>query len=107
MHERTQLRFDLSDAFVALPGGLGTLEELAEMATWAQLGIHRKPVAVLDTSGYWKPLLQFLDQAVASGFLPEPSRELIVHVTRVGDLLPRLSAYRAPPAEGALTAEET
>ena len=106
MHERKQLMFDLADAFVALPGGLGTLEELAEVTTWAQLGIHRKPIAVLDVSGFWTPLLDFLDQLVVEGFLPETSRQLIMQVERVEDLLPALAAYQAPPAEGSLTAEE-
>ncbi len=106
MHERKQLMFDLADGFVALPGGLGTLEELAEVATWAQLGIHRKPVAVLDVSGYWRPLLDFLDQAVAEGFLPARSRRLIMRVDRLEELLPRLAAHEPPPPEGDLTVEE-
>jgi uncharacterized protein (TIGR00730 family) len=106
MHERKQLMFDLADAFVALPGGLGTLEELAEVATWAQLGIHDKPIAVVDVHGFWGPLLQFLDSLVAGGFLSRQSRRLIARVDRVDDLLPALARYHPPPAEGALTAEE-
>jgi uncharacterized protein (TIGR00730 family) len=106
MHERKQLMFDLADAFVALPGGLGTLEELAEVTTWAQLGIHRRPVAVLDVAGYWRPLADLLDGAVAGGFLPLHSRDLVLWVERVGDLLSALGAYQPPPAEGALTPEE-
>jgi uncharacterized protein (TIGR00730 family) len=106
MHERKQLMFDRSEAFAALPGGLGTLEELAEVATWAQLGIHRKPIAVVDVAGYWRPLLSLLDAAVAEGFLHPHSRRLVVAVDRVADLLPALAAYVAPPAEGALSPRE-
>jgi uncharacterized protein (TIGR00730 family) len=106
MHERKQLMFDLADAFVALPGGLGTLEELAEVATWAQLGIHSKPIAVLDPHGFWRLLLEFLDASVTEGFLSPRTRRLIVRVDRVGDLLAALDRYEAPPPEGALTAEE-
>ena len=106
MHERKQLMFDRSDGFVALPGGLGTLEELAEVATWAQLGIHGRPIAVVDTGGYWQPLAAFLDRAVAEGFLRPPSRDRVLWVDRVDDLLPALAAYQPLPAEGDLTREE-
>jgi uncharacterized protein (TIGR00730 family) len=107
MHERKQLMFELSDAFVALPGGLGTLEELTEMATWAQLGIHDRPVAVLDVGGYWRPLAHLLDRAVEVGYLPERSRGLLLWVDRVGDVLPALEAFRPPPAEAGLGPGET
>ena len=106
MHERKQLMFDLADAFVALPGGLGTLEELAEVTTWAQLGIHGKPIAVLDVGGFWTPLLDFLDSLVVEGFLPEASRQLILQVEQVDRLLDALAAYQPPPSEGGLTPEE-
>jgi len=106
MHERKQLMFDLADAFVALPGGLGTLEELAEVTTWAQLGIHAKPIAVLDVHGFWTPLLNFLDSLVVEGFLPETSRQLVLQVDQVAGLLDALAAYQPPPPEGALTPEE-
>lgn len=106
MHERKQLMVDLADAFVALPGGLGTLEELAEVLTWAQLGIHRRPVAVLDETGYWKPLAALLDRAVDEGFLRPQNRDLVTWVDQLDDLL---SALRSPsPArpEARLTPEE-
>ena len=106
MHERKQLMFDLADAFVALPGGLGTLEELAEVTTWAQLGIHAKPIAVLDVGGFWTPLLDFLDSLVVEGFLPETSRQLILQVEAVDRLLDALAAYEPRPAESALTPDE-
>jgi uncharacterized protein (TIGR00730 family) len=69
MHERKQLLYDLADAFIALPGGLGTLEELAEVLTWNQLGIHAKPVALLDVDGFWDALVQWLTESVEAGFI--------------------------------------
>jgi len=77
MHERKALMYDRSDAFVALPGGLGTLDELAEVATWSQLGIHRKPLLLLDVGGFWRPLIQLLDTMVAAGLLKPQNRELV------------------------------
>jgi len=107
MHERKQLMFDLSDAFVALPGGLGTLEELAEITTWAQLGVHTKPIVVLDEAGYWAGLRAFLDGAVAGGFLLAPSRDLIRWVDGVDGVLAAVASHRPPLPEGALTPDET
>jgi uncharacterized protein (TIGR00730 family) len=107
MHERKQLMFDLADAFVALPGGLGTLEELAEVTTWAQLGIHGKPIAVLDLLGFWRPLLDWIDHAMALGLIREKHRGLIVPVASVEDLLPALTAYRAEPTPKLLDLDET
>jgi uncharacterized protein (TIGR00730 family) len=106
MHERKQLMVDLADGFVALPGGLGTLEELAEVATWAQLGIHSRPIAVVDVAGYWRPFADFLDRAVVDGFLRPANRDRVVWVDDIGDLLPALAAYEPPPAESDLTPEE-
>jgi uncharacterized protein (TIGR00730 family) len=77
MHERKQLMYDLADAFIALPGGLGTLEELAEVSTWSQLGLHRKPVVLLDVDDFWAPLVAQLDRMVAIGLLKRANRELI------------------------------
>lgn len=106
MHERKQLMFDLSGAFVALPGGLGTLEELSEVMTWAQLGIHRRPIVVVDVDGFWSPLRQLLDRAAAVGFLPEESLGLVSWVDEVDDLLGALAAYVPPPPEGHLSPNE-
>jgi len=78
MHERKALMMELSDAFIALPGGYGTLDELSEVATWTQLGIHRKPCGLLNVEGFFDPLLQYLDHAVAEGFLKPAHRSLIV-----------------------------
>lgn len=92
MHERKARMAAEADAFLALPGGLGTLEELAEIATWAQLGIHSKPVAVLDVDGFWAPLLTFLDSAVAAGFLRPEHRALVTRLDSVDEVLPALAA---------------
>lgn len=77
MHERKARMAALADAFVALPGGMGTLDELAEVLTWAQLGLHRKPCGLLDAEGYWRPFVGFLDHAVAEGFLKVEHRRLL------------------------------
>ena len=99
MHERKQRMFELADAFVALPGGLGTLDELAEIATWSQLGLHRKPIATLDVNGYWSGLHTFLRTAADTGLLKRQYLELIVNVTGgPAALLPALRSYVAPPS---------
>jgi uncharacterized protein (TIGR00730 family) len=96
MHERKKCMFELADAFVALPGGLGTLEELAEIATWAQIGLHRKPIATLDINGYWSAFHQFLRTAVGNGLMKPENLDLIVNVASVDELLPALRDYAAP-----------
>lgn len=106
MHERKQLMFDRSGAFVALPGGLGTLEELAEVMTWAQLGIHRRPIVVVDVDGFWTPLRDLLDQAVVTGLLPEQTLGLVTWVDGVDKLLEAIAAYVPPPAESRLSPDE-
>ncbi|HEY7522043.1 MAG TPA: TIGR00730 family Rossman fold protein [Candidatus Limnocylindrales bacterium] len=90
LHERKALMADLSDGFLALPGGLGTLEELAEVLSWAQLGIHRKPVALLDPAGYWADLRSFLERAVVEGFLAREDLERLIVATDLEALLARL-----------------
>lgn len=97
MHERKALMADLADGFVALPGGMGTLEELAEILTWAQLGLHRKPVGALDVDGYWQPLLTFLDHARDEEFLRPSHRELLIARPTVDELLAALDTH-APAA---------
>ena len=77
LHERKAEMASLSDGFLALPGGLGTLEELAEVASWAQLGLHAKPIGLLGSAGYWDALLGWLDHAVAEGFLSPDSRAVL------------------------------
>ncbi len=98
IHERKQRMFELSDAFVALPGGLGTLEELAEIATWAQLGLHRKPILTVDIRGYWSRLHALLAHGVDEGFLKATNLALIANVGSVDEVLDGLRSY-APPVE--------
>jgi hypothetical protein len=107
MHERKQLMFDLADGFVALPGGFGTLEELAEVTTWAQLGIHTKPIVVLDLLGFWQPLLGWIERSVELGLIREKHRGLIAAVDRVDDLLPALRTHRVEPTAKWLDLDET
>lgn len=106
MHERKALMADLSDGFVALPGGLGTLEELMEVWTWAQLGIHRRPVGLLDVDGYFGGLLAFVDHAVREGFVRESHRALLLVGETPGGLLDMLEAYEAPRMPRWLTSSE-
>lgn len=94
MHERKALMAELSDAFIALPGGTGTLEEMVEMVTWAQLGLHRKPCGLLNVSGYYDSLLAFLDYAVHESFLA-PSHRAILTVSSEADALLTDLAQRA------------
>ncbi len=97
MHERKSTMFDRADAFVALPGGIGTLEELVEQMTWAQLGRHKKPILIANINGFWDPLLSLLAHMRVQGLLPPPAKgvELLV-VERVEDILPKLqTAARA------------
>ena len=91
MHERKSTMFDRADAFVALPGGIGTLEELVEQMTWAQLGRHKKPILIANINGFWDPLLTLLAHMRMAGLVPPPSRgvDLLV-VERVTDILPKL-----------------
>jgi uncharacterized protein (TIGR00730 family) len=96
MHERKAMMADLSDAFVALPGGLGTLDELFEIWTWAQLGLHRKPVGLLDVDGYFEGLVRFLDHATAEGFVRQVHRDLLIVDRDPERLLDRLAAAPAP-----------
>jgi uncharacterized protein (TIGR00730 family) len=107
MHERKALMAAEADAFVALPGGLGTLEELAEIATWSQLGIHAKPVGVLDVDGFWEPLLGFLDGAADAGFIRPQHRDIILRITAVEEVIPTLSAAAVPPSAPLLGIEES
>ncbi|HIG12369.1 MAG: TIGR00730 family Rossman fold protein [bacterium] len=98
MHERKQLMHNLSDGFVALPGGHGTLDEVFETITWAQLGYHTKPVGLLNLEGFFDPLLAMLDRSHEEGFIPPRMRELWLVEARVPALLERLENYQAPVA---------
>ena len=107
MHQRKAMMVDLSDAFIALPGGFGTFDELCEVLSWAQLGLHRKPVGVLNAAGYFDHFLKMLDHAVAEGFLRPQHRALVVQAETPEDILKRLLAYSAPLVEKWITREET
>ena len=99
MHQRKAVMAELSDGFIALPGGIGTFEELFEVLTWAQLGVHQKPCALLDTCGYFEPLLAMLDRAVAERFLKPVHRDMLLVETTPAGLLDRLASYRPPEVE--------
>jgi uncharacterized protein (TIGR00730 family) len=95
MHERKTQMAQLSDGFVALPGGLGTLEELFEIWTWAQLGIHRKPCGLLNVEGYYDRLLEFLNHAVAENFIDTKNRSMMTLAEGGDELLDRLEGYES------------
>jgi uncharacterized protein (TIGR00730 family) len=96
LHERKAVMAELSDAFVALPGGLGTLEELAEVLSWAQLDLHAKPIGLLDVGGYFASLEAFLDHAVTEGFLAERHRRLLLVDDDLDRLLARFASWQPP-----------
>jgi uncharacterized protein (TIGR00730 family) len=112
MHERKARMAALADAFVALPGGLGTFEELIEAATWTQLGLHDKPIGLLDVRGFWRPLEAVLDHAAREGFIAEANRGLIVSGDEPEPLLNALARWRRPAggpwlADATQTSEDT
>ena len=106
MHERKQLMYDLSDAFVALPGELGTLEELAEVATWSQLGLHSKPVVLLDVDGFWDPLVSQLDRMAGAGLLKPANRDLIQRTRSAEEALGVIAAAKPAGPGKWITAQE-
>lgn len=93
MHQRKAKMAELSDAFVALPGGIGTLEELFEVWTWAQLGYHSKPCCLLNVDGYYDPLIAFTDRMVSEGFLDERHRNLLLVEQNSEDLIHRITSF--------------
>ena len=101
MHERKRLMFEHSDAFVALPGGIGTLEELVEQLTWQQLGRHSKPILIADIAGFWEPLLGLLSHMRATQFIRPTLAIEILKAERVEDILPRLQAAANKASEEA------
>jgi uncharacterized protein (TIGR00730 family) len=92
MHQRKHIMFERADAFVALPGGIGTLEELIEIMTWAQLGRHAKPIAMANVNGFWNPLLSLLDHMRQEGFIHTASRVQPIVVDKAEDIVPALLA---------------
>ncbi len=105
MHERKALMADLSDAFVALPGGFGTLEEFCEVVTWTQLGLHAKPCGILNVAGYYSPLLVMFDHAVQERFLKPENRALVLAQESPADLLRALEEWRPVHVEKWLSRE--
>ncbi|PWZ34746.1 Cytokinin riboside 5'-monophosphate phosphoribohydrolase LOG [Zea mays] len=93
MHERKAEMARFADAFIALPGGYGTLEELLEVITWAQLGIHKKPVGLLNVDGFYDPLLSFIDMAVNEGFIKEDARRIVISAPTAKELVLKLEEY--------------
>jgi len=87
MHERKQSMFEKADAFIALPGGIGTVEEIVEILTWAQLGRHTKPIAFLNTNGFWNPILELIDHMKASGFIHNPERMQTLVISDAADVV--------------------
>jgi uncharacterized protein (TIGR00730 family) len=96
MHARQQRLIDLADGFIALPGGFGTFEELFEVLTWAQIGLHSKPVGLLNARGYYKPLLNAIEHARSEGFIYDEHRSLLVCAREPDELLDRLMEYQHP-----------
>ena len=99
MHERKALMAELSDGFIAMPGGMGTFDELCEILTWGQLGIHSKPCGILNVSGYFAPLLAMFNHSVAEGFLKTEDRERLLESSDARELLGMLARYQAPKIE--------
>jgi uncharacterized protein (TIGR00730 family) len=96
MHERKTMLSGLADGFVAMPGGIGTLEEFFEIWTWGQLGLHRKPYGLLNVNGFFDPLLAFLDHAVGEGFLGAENRAMVAVNSDPGRLLEQMEEMRTP-----------
>ncbi|MGR8953493.1 MAG: LOG family protein [Gammaproteobacteria bacterium] len=107
MHERKTLMAELADGFIALPGGLGTLEELFEIWTWAQLGFHAKPCGLLNVDGYFDPLLEFLDRAADEQFIKSVHRTMLLVESEPETLLDRFASYQSPIVETWVGKDET
>lgn len=97
MHERKAIMASLADAFLAMPGGYGTMDELFEMVTWGQIGIHSKPVGLLNVAGYFDPLVQWVDRGIDEGFIRSQHRDLLLMEEEPATLLERLRTHTPPP----------
>jgi uncharacterized protein (TIGR00730 family) len=106
MHERKAVMSDLSDGFIALPGGFGTLEEFCEVVTWSQLGLQSKPCGLLNVKNYYAPLLELFDHAVREGFLSATNRRLVLEDADPESLLEKMEAFRSEPATKWIGKEE-
>lgn len=107
MHERKMQMAELADGFIALPGGIGTLEELFEIWTWAQLGFHQKPCGLLNIAGYYDALLQFLDHVATEQFVKFQDRQLLIVEAEPMALLDRYAQYQPPPVKSWLNKDQT
>ena len=106
MHTRKARMAELSDGFIALPGGFGTFEEFCEILTWGQLGFHTKPMGLLNVNGFYDPLLAMFDRAVADGFLRPQNRAMALADTEIESLLAQMAAYQAEPVSKWLKEEK-
>jgi uncharacterized protein (TIGR00730 family) len=107
MHERKMKMHELCDGMIALPGGFGTLEELFEVLTWAQLGLHKKPIALLNTNGYYDSLIAMIQTMVDRGFLKELNQKMLIVSEDIEDLLIQMDTYVAPEVDKWITDETT
>ena len=103
MHERKAMMADLADGFIAMPGGFGTYDEFCEVVTWAQLGLHQKPCAILNLDGFYDPLLAMFDHATAEGFIRPTHRAMLIVADDPATLLDQMEQYRAPVLEKWIT----
>lgn len=106
MHERKTKMNDLCDGVIALPGGFGTLEEFFEMLTWAQLGLHKKPIAILNIDGFYNSLITFIQTTVDKGFLKQVNQDMLIVSDNIEDLLDKMKNYEAPTVGKWITKEE-
>lgn len=106
MHERKTKMHELCDGIIALPGGFGTLEELFEMLTWAQLGLHKKPIGILNTNGFYNDLLTLIQTMVDKGFLKKLNQDMLLVSDSIGGLLDNMEKYQAPEVGKWITREE-
>lgn len=107
MHERKLKMHELSDGVISLPGGFGTLEELFEMVTWGQLGLHKKPVGLLNVAGFYDELLSFVQTMVDKGFLKEANQQMLLSADTIEGLLEKMKNYQAPATDKWITKETT
>lgn len=106
MHERKTKMNDLCDGVIALPGGFGTLEEFFEMLTWAQLGLHKKPIAILNIDGFYDSLITFIQTTVDKGFLKQVNQDMLIVSDNIEELLDKMKNYEAPTVGKWITKEE-
>lgn len=107
MHERKTKMHELCDGVIALPGGFGTMEELFEMLTWAQLGLHQKPIGLLNTSDFYDDLIQLITNMVDKGFLKQINQDMLIVSDNVNELLAKMNNYKAPDVHKWITSETT